>query len=264
MILLSSGTSNTKLRKSDGRGFLCFGLSLRPSNLSGYNVCSHAGHCARLCVLSVAGRSCMPSVQAARDRKTRLLFEDRAQFIAQLADDIGRAVRSAKRRNLECAIRLNVASDLQWERIAPSLLDVDATYYDYTKVPNRITPDNYHLTYSVNETTDPSDMSAMLRRGTNCAVVFDTIYNPSRADVRPLPKRWRGHRVIDGDTHDLRLPAFDGSGVIVGLRGKGGRAVVRDGVRHGFIQRTRGGVMDVYGASDMSWMSGVITSTRSA
>jgi hypothetical protein len=43
----------------------------------------------------------------------------------------------------------------------------------------------------------------------NIAVVFSG----------PLPKIWRGRKVIDGDTTDLRF--LDPRGIIVGLKAKG-------------------------------------------
>ena len=39
---------------------------------------------------------------------------------------------------------------------------------------------------------------------------------------------------------DIRTAEFDGSGVIVGLRGKGGRKKVKEGVQSGFILETGG------------------------
>ena len=248
MKLLSTGESNAKLRKSDGRGYLLFGLSLRPSDMSGYDVCSRSGVCKEDCVLEHAGRGNMPSVRDARTRKTRRLFEDRANFLADLHDDIRRAVASAKRKNLHCAIRLNVASDVPWERLDPTLFDYDATFYDYSKIETRFgstLPSNYHLTYSYNEKSDPSMVSDVLQEGGNVAVVCDTIYNPGYK-IGDLPQQWQGHKVIDGDSHDLRLQEFDGTASIIGLRGKGGKDLVLKSVAKGFIQRTKGGVTDVY------------------
>ena len=222
MKLLSTGESNAKLRKSDGRGYLLFGLSLRPSDMSGYDVCSRSGHCREDCVLEHAGRGNMPSVRDARTHKTR--------------------------QDLHCAIRPNVASDIPWERLDPTLFDYDATFYDYSKIETRFgstLPSNYHLTYSYNEKSDPSMVENVLRAGGNVAVVFDTIYNPGYK-IGDLPEQWQGHEVVDGDSHDLRLQEFDGTGSIIGLRGKGGKALVLKSVAKGFIQRTKGGVTDVY------------------
>ncbi len=69
-------------------------------------------------------------------------------------------------------------------------------------------PNNYHLTFSADE-KNRGDCTQLLRQGGNVAVVF----HPS------LPKRWWGHRVVDGEVHDARF--LDPSGVVVGLCAKG-------------------------------------------
>jgi hypothetical protein len=268
MHLLSKGDSNTKLRKSNGQGYLLFGLSLLPADASGYNVCSHSTDgCRGACVLMFAGRSNMPSVRKARKRKTIMLFENRALFLAYLHEDLYAAERAAERAGLVCAVRLNVASDIVWEVIDPTLFSLHRKieYYDYSKIPARCArplPDNYALTYSHNEKTNADWLADILANGVNVAVVFDTVYNPSRGKVGKLPETWsfetvnsgsytfkrRGtktYNVIDGDTHDLRLREFDGTGNVIGLRGKGGKRIVREGVSKGFILPTIGGVASV-------------------
>ena len=249
--LLSNGDSNTKLRKSNGKGFLVFGLSLRPAKGSGYNVCSMSGKCEQACVLEFAGRSVTAPVRAARDRKTKLYFEDRPQFMSMLVNDLTIAQRQADRKGLNCAVRLNVASDLPWEMNHPELFDLfpRITWYDYTKIYRRFDhqiPSNYHITYSYSETTDPQIAGKLLDAGHNVAVVFDTVYKPAQGEIGDLPSTFtingKVYKVIDGDLHDMRLPMFDGVGVIVGLRGKGGKANVIQGVADGFIQLTSNGI----------------------
>ena len=254
MKLLSPGDSNTKLRKSGVNldGYLIFGLSLRPHAGSGHNVCPHATDgCIEACVLEHAGMSNVPSVRDARSRKTQLFFEHREQFLKLLNDDIRRAIRQAQRRALQAAIRLNVASDLPFEKYINMSEFGDAVFYDYSKYPAAThrydnLPANYHLTYSYNENSDARDVNRILKTGSNVAVVFDTVYNPSQHDIRALPTTHTigrtTHKVVDGDVHDIRLPWHDGRGVIVGLRGKGGRDIVRRGVESWFIVPTIGGV----------------------
>jgi hypothetical protein len=38
------------------------------------------------------------------------------------------------------------------------------------------------------------------------------------------PADWHGFQVIDGDRHDIRTPAMDGRGVVIGLTPKGVKA----------------------------------------
>jgi hypothetical protein len=252
--LLSDAESNEKLAKSMGRGFLVAGLSLRPANLSGYEVCPwRTSSCTQACVLEHAGRGNMANVQDARDRKTRLFFEDRPEFLRQLHKDLSKLESAADRQDLIPVCRLNVASDLPWERIDPALFSAHPAirFYDYTKGIKRLfgtLPANYELLYSYNEHSDPADVVRVLDAGHNVAIVFDTLYNPAHGKVDPLPTSGRipgttrRFSVVDGDQHDLRLRDIDGAGVIVGLRGKGGRKIVLAGVSGGFIVPTIGGV----------------------
>ncbi len=150
--------------------------------------------------------------------------------------------------------RLNVASDLPWERIDPTLFSAHPSirFYDYTKGAVRLLgdlPANYTLTYSWNELSSPAAVVSILERGHNVAMIFDTIYQPSqgRVDTLPQSRRLPGtdsrFRVVDGDVSDIRLPELDGRGAIIGLRGKGGRDIVATGVADGFILPTIRGVV---------------------
>lgn len=242
MKLLGNMQTNHKIRKSGGKGYLIWSLTLRPSNLSGFNVCPHATPgCRAACVLEHAGHSNFESVKLARDRKTARLFEYRVGFLSDLHSDIESATWTAKRADLDCAVRLNTASDIVWERLDPSLFTGHntVTFYDYTKHPKRRGAHNYHLTYSAHETSNPANMRRILESGGNVAMVFDTEYNPAHHKIGKLPgsRTIDGKRflIVDGDAHDLRIPKFDGRGHIIGLRGKGGRAIVEKGVADGFI-----------------------------
>ena len=255
MRLLSGASSNRKLEKSSDRagaeGYRIWDLSLRPANLSGFNVCHYSTpSCRAACVLEKAGHGNRGSVKDARDRRTVKLFTQRRQFLADLHADLHNADELAQRDNLRALVRLNVGSDVPWETLAPSLFECRIVAYDYTKVRPRFDrklPSNYHLTYSHNERTPDGFSQELLRRGINVAVVFDTLYQPRWGRVNALPTHWKRFKVIDGDTHDLRLPETDGRGVVVGLRGKGGYGNVLAGVAGGFIQRVPGGVADLKG-----------------
>ena len=101
--------------------------------------------------LDESGRGVFDNVQEARQRRAALFLKDRPAYKAQLVKEIKALVRKAKRENKRPAVRLNGTSDLRWERIFPELFDMfpDVTFYDYTKVPGRKTPPNYHLTFSL-------------------------------------------------------------------------------------------------------------------
>ena len=162
----------------------------------------------------------MPNVIQSRVNRTLLFHQHRTGFLCKLADEITRLVKSAERRGMLPAVRLNGTSDLPWESIklnGKSLMEHfrDVSFYDYTKNPARaiahaagLLPENYHLTFSRSETNETATRG-ILKSGGNVSVVFSG----------KLPKRWAGHRVIDGDKTDLRF--LDPNNVVVGLVAKG-------------------------------------------
>lgn len=213
-------TSNTKIKKGESLGFLTFGVHLAPSTKSGFNTCQHSSvGCAAAC-LDTAGHGIFATVQAARIAKTKFFFQDKALFMAQLFKEIASAVKSAQKKNLVPCFRLNLTSDLPWEKITldgKTVFDLfpQVTFYDYTKSAQRMTafltgefPSNYHLTFSRSESNEKL-VDAVLGSGGNVAVVFRG----------SLPATWKGKHVVSGDESDLRF--LDPQNVIVGLVEKG-------------------------------------------
>lgn len=109
-----------------------------------------SGFCWEYC-LNTSGRSKFPNVQKSRIEKTKLFYENRDAFVLKLSREIENLQKRGERNGKPCAVRLNGTSDIKWENIAPSLFSdfPEVNFYDYTKVPNRQTPENYHLTYSM-------------------------------------------------------------------------------------------------------------------
>lgn len=218
MKLLNSG--NSKTRKGEKKGWMTFGIHLAPANLSGFNVCKSASAgCAASC-LNTAGLGAMSSVQRARIAKTRLFFENKQVFLFMLWQEITSGIKKSAKENKAPCFRLNLTSDLPWEKIRFKGKNVfeafpSVQFYDYTKSPERMTkflagelPSNYHLTFSRSESND-SVVNAVLASGGNVAMVFR----------KSLPQSFRGFEVVDGDETDLRF--LDGAGKIVGLKEKG-------------------------------------------
>jgi len=216
--------TNYKTVKSEKVGVLTGIIYMAPYNLSGKNVCPGASAgCAAAC-LNTAGRGAMGVVQKARLKKTNRFFEDRQQFLWDLAGEISNLERQAKAKGLKAAVRLNGTSDLPYERYKLSgtkrrdsdknIMEMfpNVQFYDYTKLENRIVgqtlPANYHLTFSRAEDNDHK-LEDVLKH-TSAAVVFSG----------ELPETWRGYPVIDGDEHDARFTDA-GPGVIIGLTAKG-------------------------------------------
>ena len=212
-------STNYKTIKSEKLGVLTGIIYMSPYKLSGKNVCPGASKgCAAAC-LNTAGRGAMNVVQRARLEKTNRFWDDRGQFLQDLALEIGKLQRQAEAKGMKAAVRLNGTSDLPYERYKvpgtdKNIMELfpDVQFYDYTKLENRFTkgqlPANYHLTFSRAEDNDHK-LPEVLKH-TSAAVVFSG----------ELPETWRGYPVIDGDEHDARFTAA-GAGVIIGLKAKG-------------------------------------------
>ena len=213
-------TANAKIRKGEKIGYKTFGIHLAPASLSGFNVCKDASLGCTASCLNTAGMGAFSNVQLARIEKTRLFFKNKTIFLVILWEEVERAIRSASKKNLTAVFRLNLTSDLPWEKIKlnnQSIFEAfpQVTFYDYTKSPERMTaflagemPKNYHLTFSRSE-TNGAIAESILKSGGNVAMVFR----------KSLPSQYLGAKVVNGDETDLRF--LDGAGKIVGLVEKG-------------------------------------------
>lgn len=200
---------NPKIAKGSGRGYATAGLSLAPAWESGYNTCAnHSTECSLDC-LNWAGRGAMKKIQEARIRRTKMFFEQREAFLELLNSDIYQFVNNARTLDLEPVLRLNLVSDIRWEKYGIPQRWRTIGLYDYTKLPNRKgVPSNYKLTFSFSG-NNLTDCRKALANGMNVAVPF----------FNGLPDKWLGYPVIDGDADDLRF--LDPSPCIVGLKAKG-------------------------------------------
>jgi hypothetical protein len=214
MKLLSTG--NPKLMKGEKQGYLSFVLHLSPANVSGYETCpKRTTGCTAAC-LNTAGRGGMfkkgestNMIQEARKRKTRMFFEQREQFLADLEADIRLGIKQAEKKGMTPVFRLNGTSDIAWEKYGIIEKFPNVQFYDYTKMRNRKVTHlkNYHLTFSKADGND-LDVRLAVNEGMNVAVVFKVV-----------PTTFLGRPVINGDDTDLRF--LDDKNVIVGLKAKG-------------------------------------------
>ena len=233
MSLLSNPITNYKAKKNLSLKVDTYFLSLAHSNTSGYNVCpvankigennANKSNCSLVC-LAKNGNGNYPNVIKSRITKTKRFFEDRQNFLNELVVEIYKSIEKSRVNKNTPTFRLNAYSDIKWESVKVDKfgnntifqLFPDVQFYDYTKIPNRITPFNYSLTYShwgKWETTNKA-----MKQGQNIAMVFDA----KKTDK--LPKMFKGRQVVDGDKTDLRTPQNDGLNAIVGLRAKMSRA----------------------------------------
>jgi len=227
MKLLS--TANPKIQKGTKLGYLSFILHLAPAKLSGYNTCPKATAGCEAACLNTAGRGGMfrkgentNIIQQARIRKTKMYFEQRDEFLAQLKKDIVLGIKQAAKLGLTPVFRLNGTSDLSVEKWGIIEQFPQVQFYDYTKILGRKTAHlpNYHLTFSAADGND-ADVAKAVAQGMNIAAVFDA-----------LPETYLGAPVINADEHDLRF--LDPKGAVAGLKAKG--RAKKDTT--GFVRRT--------------------------
>ena len=130
--------SNSKILKGFQKGFITYGLHLAPSTLSGRNVCPNASPgCAAAC-LNTAGRGMMNMVQEARINKTNKFFDNKYEFVLQLVKDIKAGIRFATRKEMSVCFRLNLTSDIRWEKYGIMQEFSKHQFYDYTKSKQRM------------------------------------------------------------------------------------------------------------------------------
>lgn len=201
---------NNKTVKGEKLKVLTGVLYLAPARISGYEVCPRRSKGCTAACLFTAGMGAFSTVWLARMKKTMMFFEEKEAFMIQLHKDIKSLKRKATKLGMKPAVRLNGTSDIEWTRTGIMEAFPDVQFYDYTKVLNRLSkklPENYHITFSKNESNE-AECEKALELGHNVAVVFDT-----------LPKRWKGYKVLDGDDTDARF--LDKAGYVIGLKAKG-------------------------------------------
>lgn len=214
-------TVNKKLSKGEKANY---GLELLPSVVSGKNLCKGAGQCKYHCLAFSGVGNIFKSKKIfagedlsfplkAKARKTFVYLNDMDFFVKALKAEITHKSTLAQLADKEAYFRLNVTSDIDWRFLTDSMPEVN--FYDYTKVWDRKSTSNYHLTFSASEKTDNFQIFEKLSLGENIAIVFNE---------KELPKTIFDIPVIDGDITDDR--SYDPKGVIVGLKVKtiiGGR-----------------------------------------
>ena len=214
-------TSNDKTLKSLAQGYLTYGIHFAHSNLSGFDVCPDASEGCKESCLDFAGRGQQDMVKEARIEKTKTFFANIPAFMENLFSEIQKAINYCVKKSLTPCFRLNLTSDVKWEKIKHNGKTVfqqfpDCQFYDYTKSFSRLSLGipNYHLTFSRSETAlNHVHCALALNKNYNVATVFST------KKGFDLPAEYKGKKVIDGDKNDLRF--LDPQGVIVGLRAKG-------------------------------------------
>lgn len=214
--LLSKGTTNAKTAKNSLETYILY-MAPYKQNSKGINLCPMAGNCAAAC-LYTAGRGAFSNVQKARINKSNYYVEDKERFILQLAGELIKINKKAIKTGKEIAIRLNGTSDIdfiylliKYAKLNPFDLK-GLIYYDYTKIPGKvkkyINEPRYILTFSRDE-KNAEHVPELMKLGANVSVVFQG----------PIPKKYWGFPVVDGDKSDIVM--LYNRGAILALRAKG-------------------------------------------
>lgn len=216
---LLSINADAKTSKGNAKGYLTGIQYFAPLGIAKRGtVCPMASKgCAKAC-LYTAGRGVFTATQKARIARTQYWADSPEQHAMQLREEVASLVRTALKKEMRPAVRLNGTSDISWEATEAREAiheNPSVRFYDYTKNFGRMLaflegkfPPNYSLTFSRSETNEQACL-AVLKRGGNVAVVFRN----------ELPKTWKGFPVVSGDESDLRF--LDPKGHVIGLIAKG-------------------------------------------
>ena len=169
-------------------------LAPHTQNSFNVNVCALATDGCILACLYKAGRGAFNSIQKARIRKTDFYISEKKQFIEQLEKEI----QSINKRSSKKGIKKYIGT-------------------------------NYRLCFSFSG-DNWSDCEEALKIGAPVSVVFS-------ADSRkkePLPKTYKGYKVIDGDKADDLMLDHKGS-YILGLRFKGSKKAKQEAIKSNFV-----------------------------
>lgn len=244
--------TNEKLEKTHESvaNYTITGLTLSPHKSSGIaNLCRDSTNgCRNACVLEFAGRRVMESVRKASRNRTALFFDDRKLFESLLLLELSTEGVKASHNQKLLLCRLNVASDLPWERLCPKVFELPSVhrFYDYTATYSRALQSlewqlPYDLTFSVKESTTIEKTQTILDNGGNVAIVVDSLYQPAQKRFGCFPS-WvqignREYQTVDGDIHDVRLKSVDGTSKVILLRNKGTNKAKQHAIATGFAHQ---------------------------
>jgi len=212
--LLDRFGANTKLKKSSGGKYSVAGLSLMPS-LKFCPMSIKAG-CFDLCLKS-AGRGRFNNVVKARNNKSNFYNNDYDLFMILLKYELQLHIMNCKKNNVNPSARLNVLSDIPYEKTDIFNTFKEIYFYDYTKRANRIEAcnsiENYKLMFSYSgRDAYLNQVSKALDFSNPIAVVFR----------KTFPKFFLGRPVFNGDLSDIDNSTKHGH--VIALKAKGSLA----------------------------------------
>lgn len=226
--LLMTGDASAKLRKGETS---IYGVSMPPSKLwihttgltstvaptgDGWryfgNVCPWSDGCEETCISTTGHYGMGQSI--ARSWVRVLWHTNKPLFLRLLTRELVTLERKASKVPGAVAVRLNVTSDVRFERHIDMSAYPTIQFYDYTKASPSARSgraSNYDLTFSVTQRWSVADMRAASAAGERMAVI---VPDHAAADAPTLA----GLVAVNGDHSDERFN--DAPGVVVLLRVK--------------------------------------------
>jgi len=211
-LLDTTGNGNSKIAKTQAltSGIRLAQLSLHPDN----ELCpgSKAAECIDDCLLYSGLAKVYDSINEARARKAEFFKTDESGFLDQLRRELKNFLKLCAKLGLIPWVRLNVLSDVAWEKYGIPEEFPKINFYDYTKRAARLlkTPPNYSLMFSYSGAAKyHNQVLKAFQTGVPIATVFRC----------PMPETFLGRDVVNGDQSDLLNLSHPGK--IIGLKAKG-------------------------------------------
>jgi hypothetical protein len=154
MKLLDTRATNPKVKKTQKKPNSHFANPIRMASLSmmpDHIICagSRAANCMDLCLKDAGLAAVYDSVNIARQAKTDYWHSDQAGFLAQLTRELTNFKKLCAKQNVQGVVRLNVLSDIPWEKHDIPQQFPDLFFYDYTKQAKRLGKHARQLSFDV-------------------------------------------------------------------------------------------------------------------
>ena len=173
---------------------------------------SELAGCIKPCLTWSGLAAVYDSINKARKARTEYWLSDQSAFLDQLRRELANFQKLCQKQGVQGVVRLNVLSDIQWERFGIPQAFPKLFFLDYTKLAKRLgkTPSNYKLIFSYSDRPQyAKHVKVAKQTGAPIAVVFKN----------SMPSEYLGRPVVDGDQSDI-LNVLAGR-VVIGLKAKG-------------------------------------------
>lgn len=213
------------------------GISLAPHATSGlhkFDVCPRASaECRANCLGTESGgnKNYPDFALSSKVLKTHFLAKHPEHFARILDKEVENHTKNAEKKGYKPGVRLNVLSDISWEKHAPQLFKrhPKVQFYDYTKMHNRVghkdLPENYHLTLSHTGTDHAESNDEHVSKALSSGHVVAMVYHKKKKDPQPTHvedvKAGKRYPIVNGDKDDNTFDRHAQAGLTEGKPGHG-------------------------------------------